>query len=90
MSFDRDKGYENGLQGLMKKIPGSKLTSQGNIEVAGYRGREFVISSSKGLVTSRALIKGDRMYLVFMVHPENKDYSSEKEKFFGSFKLLEN
>jgi hypothetical protein len=90
MTFDEDKGYEGGLQALMKKLPNSKLASQARIKVAGYHGREFVISCSKGLVTSRMLKKGDRIYLLMMLHPENKNYSSQKDKFFGSFNLLKN
>jgi hypothetical protein len=72
--------------GMLTYVRGSRLKSEKPIRLASHPGREFSFSSPVGLVTNRAYISGERVYLLMVVSPSAAE-PSRAESFFSSLEI---
>ncbi|GEM_PF-3020142 len=70
----------------------AQLVSEREIDWLGYTAKEYVFDSkvSKKLATVRMFYdrKQNKLAQLIFVHPNNGDFRTEMERFFGSFELI--
>ena len=87
-TWNEEKALEGIKLSLMKQL-GANVTGEQPIEMAGRSGREILFSHKNGTLTARILPVGHRHYILAMNHPEGKDFSADKSRFFNSFKFVQ-
>jgi len=73
--------------GMLTYIRGTRLKSERPIRLASHPGREFSFTSPVGLVTNRAYISGERVYLLLVVSPTEKELP-RADAFFDSLEIM--
>jgi hypothetical protein len=82
-----DQAADGGAQAI-----NGEITGRYDIELGDYVGREVDIeSTSQGLAAhSHLFLVGNRLYQVMVVRPLGNELDDDMNKFFDSFKLIEN
>lgn len=78
------------VNGIAKGVKG-KVISQKKVKAGDHSAVEIkaTMFGGKGVLRCRALVTDDRMYLMMVMAPADKDVSIETTSFFGSFKVDE-
>lgn len=81
--------YQGAKAGVTAMLPGSKVTRDGAITLAGQSGRELYVEvPGKGQVRNQHVLVKNRMYQVVVTGSGEFLSSPEVTRFFSSFKLL--
>jgi hypothetical protein len=72
--------------GMLSYMHGTRLTSERPIRLGSHPGREFSLASPVGLVTNRAYISGERIYLLMVVSPTANELP-RADAFFSSLEI---
>ncbi len=73
--------------GMLKYLRAPRLRSERPVRLGSYPGREFSLSTSAGLLTSRAYLSGERVYLLMVLSPSEKEVP-RADPFFDSLAIL--
>jgi hypothetical protein len=65
-----------------------QLLSKYDVNVQGYRGREYKVQREQGVTTVRTLLVGRRIYELIVNAPSQNEGGEVRERFLSSFKLL--
>ncbi|MBI4667493.1 MAG: zinc ribbon domain-containing protein [Nitrospinae bacterium] len=88
VEWDDEKGFAGFRDGVIKELGfAARVESQSDVEIAGYRGKEYNFSANIRKATIRVFRKGDRMYALAVMHPPLLTLAEDKERFFGSLRL---
>jgi hypothetical protein len=80
-------------QGLVASMPGTTVTTEKKIKVAGLTGREVQANlmdprlPAGGVMLARWVLKGNRVYQAMILRPKESASSEENAKFLESFEL---
>ena len=66
-----------------------KLESETAMTMAGYNGKEFIVSDGEQLVTMKVFAVGKRFYNIATYSKKGEDSSELETQFFSSFRILE-
>jgi hypothetical protein len=84
--------YDNGRDGGVKALKGSRLVEERDVTLVGVLGREAVIANSEYYTTTRYFLYRDKLYQVMVLVPPAKasDAATRKAamRYLDSFRLL--
>lgn len=72
---------------LLARVQGQEIGDRG-IFLEAYPGRELKVQQSGGILTLRLYLVAQRLYILGVSEPQDKDSAAEITKFFSSFQLL--
>ncbi|MBI5816100.1 MAG: hypothetical protein HZB29_10895 [Nitrospinae bacterium] len=89
IQWDDARAFQGFREGALKKLGwAASVESEQDVSIGGRMGKEWVFKARGGKVTVDVFRSGDRVYAVAIGHPPLLSLTAEKERFFGSFRLL--
>jgi len=89
IEWDDARAFRGFREGALNKLGwAARVESEQDTVIGGRQGKEWVFKARGGKAIIKAFRSGDRVYAIAIGHPPVMDMETEKERFFGSFRLL--